>query len=324
MKKKENNNEKHRSFDVKVSVIIPIYNAKATILECLNALISQTYRQIEIILVDDGSTDGSKDEIESLIEKDKRISYYRKNNEGVSAARNMGLMKAKGKYIMFVDADDVVHCEMIKTMVTAYEKSNADLVVCKYTINKEDINNKNKNYSVTKMYRNSYLQETFIPTKQIAAFVWNRLYKADLISIQNLCFAEQIKVCEDTLFNYCYAMKCDKIVAIDTPLYFYNINDNSAMFSAKFNSNKLTANLAYDYMLSNEKNKRIISYIEISCMQFNEIVNLQIIMQNIPVGEDVKRDIKHRLRLNAKAFLKANISFKYKLAYPILAYLWPR
>lgn len=324
MKKKENNNEKHRSFDVKVSVIIPIYNAKATILECLNALISQTYRQIEIILVDDGSTDGSKDEIESLIEKDKRISYYRKNNEGVSAARNMGLMKAKGKYIMFVDADDVVHCEMIKTMVTAYEKSNADLVVCKYTINKEDINNKNKNYSVTKMDRNSYLQETFIPTKQIAAFVWNRLYKADLISIQNLCFAEQIKVCEDTLFNYCYAMKCDKIVAIDTPLYFYNINDNSAMFSAKFNSNKLTANLAYDYMLSNEKNKRIISYIEISCMQFNEIVNLQIIMQNIPVGEDVKRDIKHRLRLNAKAFLKANISFKYKLAYPILAYLWPR
>ena len=324
MKKKENNHEKHRSFDVKVSVIIPIYNAKATILECLNALISQTYRQIEIILVDDGSTDGSKDEIESLIEKDKRISYYRKNNEGVSAARNMGLMKAKGKYIMFVDADDVVHCEMIKTMVTAYEKSNAYLVVCKYTINKEDINNKNKNYSVTKMDRNSYLQETFIPTKQIAAFVWNGLYKADLISIQNLCFSEQIKVCEDTLFNYCYAMKCDKIVAIDTPLYFYNINDNSAMFSAKFNSNKLTANLAYDYMLSIEKNKRIISYIEISCMQFNEIVNLQIIMQNIPVGEDVKRDIKHRLRLNAKAFLKANISFKYKLAYPILAYLWPR
>ena len=88
--------------------------------------------------------------------------------------------------------------------------------------------------------------------------------------------------------------------------------------------NKLTANMAYDYMLSHENNKQIISYIEIACMQFNEIINFQIITQNIPIGEDVKRDIKHRLRLNAKAFLKANISFKYKLAYPILAYLWPR
>ena len=324
MKKLENKNEKHQTFDVNVSVIIPIYNAKATILECLKALITQTYKQIEIILVDDGSTDGSKDEIESLIEKDKRIFYYRKNNEGVSAARNMGLMKAKGKYIMFVDADDVVHCEMIKTMVDTYEKSNADLVVCKYTIDKENIINKSKKYAVFEMDRKSYLQEIFIPTKQIAAFVWNRLYKADLISANNLCFDVQVKVCEDTLFNYCYAMECAKIVAINTPLYFYNINDNSAMFSPKFNLNKLTANMAYDYMLSHENNKQIISYIEIACMQFNEIINFQIITQNIPIGEDVKRDIKHRLRLNAKAFLKANISFKYKLAYPILAYLWPR
>ena len=76
MKKLENKNEKHQTFDVNVSVIIPIYNAKATILECLKALITQTYKQIEIILVDDGSTDGSKDEIESLIEKDKTMRVF--------------------------------------------------------------------------------------------------------------------------------------------------------------------------------------------------------------------------------------------------------
>ena len=115
-----------------VSIILPIYNAEKYLERCLESIITQTYANIEIILINDGSTDNSINIIKEYAIKDSRIIIIDKENEGVSVARNIGILKARGKYICFVDADDYIEKSMIEKMKCCIDKENVDLVRINY------------------------------------------------------------------------------------------------------------------------------------------------------------------------------------------------
>lgn len=116
----------------KISIVVPIYNVEKYVKKCIESLIKQTYKNIEIILVDDGSTDNSVGIIDEYANKDPRVVAIHQENKGVSAARNAGLKVARGEYIGFVDPDDYVDCQMYEVMVNKLQTGFADLAVCGY------------------------------------------------------------------------------------------------------------------------------------------------------------------------------------------------
>ena len=122
---------------ISVSVIVPIYNKEKYLHDCLNSIIGQTLDSIEIILVDDGSTDKSKDICQEYLNKDSRISYYYQENEGLASARQTGIELAKGEYIGFIDGDDWIDLEMYEKMYSKAKEYDADVVFCNRMYNNE-------------------------------------------------------------------------------------------------------------------------------------------------------------------------------------------
>jgi len=161
---------------VKVSVIVPIYQVESYLVKCLDSLVHQTLKEIEIILIDDGSMDLSSEIAQSYQKKDRRISYFRQENQGLSGARNTGLKKAKGEYVAFIDSDDYVEMDMLELMYQKAKEGNLDLVECDFYweyVDKKRIDSA------------SYLDDYF---HQIRVVSWNKLYKRSIIEKEKLQF----------------------------------------------------------------------------------------------------------------------------------------
>ena len=274
-----------------VSIVVPVYNAEKYLEDCLISLVDQTYENIEIILVDDGSVDDSGRICDCWAEKDDRIIVYHKKNEGVSATRNFGIQRARGKFLMFVDADDMLVLNAVEYMVKEIIKNNSELVVCKY---------QSQDYE-----------------KNIAAFVYNRLYLTQIIMEKNIRFNQNVQVCEDTLFNYEYMKFIKNVVFINNALYFYRINVGSTMFKKEMNPAKLTANIVFDKMLDDTDSLEEKKIIAVGCIAYNVIL----LMQMYKYGWKECNDyliVKNHLKIYPIEFIKSKIRFKYKIGYLIL------
>ncbi|MBQ6787630.1 MAG: glycosyltransferase [Lachnospiraceae bacterium] len=217
--------------EVLVSVIIPVYNSKQYIRELLSDILNQTYKNLEIIIVDDGSTDNSLEIINEFAQNDNRICVITTENRGPSAARNTGLDKAKGTYIRFIDADDRVLPNSINEMVKAYkENEEIDLVIGNY----RSIPSK---YLVTgkKLENKVVKEEQFIDIfiEHIRAFYigvpWNKLYKRAIIEKYKIRFHKDIMWSEDFLFNLDYFDKCKSfyLLFVDEGIYDYYLRESS-------------------------------------------------------------------------------------------------
>lgn len=297
----------------KVSVIVPCYNASGTLERCIRSLLDQTCGDFEIITVNDGSSDGTSDVLRRLSEEDDRIIILDQENAGVSAARNNGMKVAHGEYISFVDADDYVEPVFLERLINSI--SDADIAVCHYITEAADERRSSDTVSVEDLYR-----EMFLPQDNIAAFVWNRLYRASIIKEFALKFDEKIYACEDTLFNFMYMKNVSKAGICREYLYHYVINPDSAMFGKGFNERKISANIAYGYMLDEAAGKPQKSLIESAAMWFNLILKRQIYKSRyVPEPEELAA-INRMLRLNVWAFMEAPIPLKYKVAYPYWRY----
>ena len=209
-----------------ISVIIPVYNVEKYLNKCLDSVISQTYNNIEIILIDDGSPDKCGVICDEYSKKDKRIKVIHKNNEGVSIARNLGIEKAKGEYITFIDSDDYVEKNYIETLYKMCKKNNSDMSICG-TI---DVNETGKIVSeskkINKNMTNVEALQELLEEKHFNNVVWAKLYKLSLLD--NIKFKENIKIAEDIDVIYKVLDKTTK-VSIDTNniLYYYRIRKNS-------------------------------------------------------------------------------------------------
>lgn len=202
-----------------ISVIMPVYNAEKYVKDSIEDILAQTYKALEIILIDDGSTDGSLEILNQYKAKDARIKVIVSSNKGPSAARNLGLDEAKGRYIRFVDADDRIPKDSIEKLVQPYMKySEIDLVIGNYDCTP------NKNYMTGDLFEDGIAnQEEFIYdfVRYIKSFYfgvpWNKLYKRSLIEKIGLRFDESIMWCEDLMFNIEYFEVCSKIYRVNTP-----------------------------------------------------------------------------------------------------------
>lgn len=243
-----------------ISIIIPIYNAEKYLRQCLNSIISQAYQDWECILVDDGSSDGSPAICDEYAKKDSRFKVVHKSNEGVSAARNDGLEKAKGEWIYFCDADDRLYDEYsLEKLLKLTE--NADLAVASYIFLDEEGNITTKNIEKTRPFvgvldGRTYIEEHLEPKKLIGymGYLWNKLFKREIIYSEQLHFASDLYYAEDFLFvlQYVSSEKCHSI-SIDNQLkvYCYYQNAGSAMASIwrQYNPKFFTDFIAYERML---------------------------------------------------------------------------
>ncbi len=199
---------------MKVSVIVPVYKVEQYLNKCIESLISQTYQNLEIILIDDGSPDGCPAICDEWAKKDKRIKVVHKQNGGVSSARNEGLRKATGEFVYFCDSDDYVENTLVETLVSGI--SDKEWVICGYNIVKDDKIIPH-GYETLKDKSNQEALSVLIHGWDFG-ILWNKLYIRSLIDFE---FDTNIKVREDLVFNTVYFNKVKNFGIIEKPLYYY-------------------------------------------------------------------------------------------------------
>lgn len=203
-----------------VSIIVPVYNNEKYVKECIDSLLNQTYDNIEIIVINDGSVDNTKKILEKNYKDNEKVNIIEKENEGVSAARNQGLKVAKGEYICFCDSDDSYFPNGIENLVNEFNE--CDMVICSHV--KEWIKISECIYEKKKISK-EILMSDFILNKEYFSFIWGNLYSAEIIKKNNLIFDPEIKFSEDFDFNLKYVKCTDKAIKIsDSIVYKYNIS----------------------------------------------------------------------------------------------------
>ena len=203
---------------IKVSVIVPAYNVENYIEKCLDSLVNQTLKEIEIIVVNDGSTDSTKQKIEGFLsEFPEKIKYLEKENGGLSDARNYGIPYSQGKYIGFVDSDDYVELNMFEEMYKKAEEENSDMVECDFVWEYPD----KKRIDTGRIYSNK--KEAFIYARVVA---WNKLIRKKTLEKANIQFPKGLRY-EDTEFFYKLLPSLEKISFVKTPMVHYIQRQNS-------------------------------------------------------------------------------------------------
>lgn len=218
----------------KVSIIIPIYNSEKYIEKCIESAINQSYRNIEVVIVDDGSIDNSYKVVESYLNNDTRISYYKKVNGGPSSARNFGINNCKGSFITFLDADDFINEKYIESLLKVMLEENLDIVACGYIdVSKFGIIKLNDFYfGNSKLEKNQFVRNIF---NGVGGTLWGKIFRKDIIDRNNIRLDTNVFMCEDMLFVLEYSMECKSFGAINEYLYNYNrLNENSISSKVNF------------------------------------------------------------------------------------------
>lgn len=217
-----------------ISIIVPVYNTAKYLPECLDSILNQEYGDLEIILVDDGSTDESLKVCEKYAEIDNRVIVYHKENSGVSDTRNFGLSRANGEYISFCDSDDVIKPELYQLLYETMIQQGVDRVVCGYAYLYEDGHTV---YSKPRLadgrYDADYILPKMIDDGTMSGFlfsgVYNSLFKKKIIYDNNLHFESDIKYNEDSLFSFKYMLSSQSIYSLQSlPTYLYRQHSNSS------------------------------------------------------------------------------------------------
>ncbi len=216
-----------------ISIIIPIFNGANYIKNIVSAIKAQTYKTLEIIVVDDGSQDNTLDLCHKYMDSDKRFNIVSKVNEGVSSARNYGLRKATGKYIAFIDVDDYIFPEYISFLYKLLIEGNADMSCCGYfkMWDTEKIPRFRNEYIIKTFQTNEAIQE-FLYRKSITGYPVLKLYKKSLI--QSVQFPEEIVYGEDSIFTLYALQQCKKVIYGSRVLYIYYQHNASATHAVDY------------------------------------------------------------------------------------------
>ena len=204
-----------------ISIIIPAYNAERTISRCISSILNQTYSDIELIVVNDGSSDSTEEIVKRFVHEDKRVKLYTIKNSGVSHARNIGIKQANGAYITFVDSDDYIDTEMYSMLIDLFNKYDIQIAHCSYKNVTEDgiiisvVGNKDKKIFLS----HDEGLECLLSGRLFIGGLCNKLYKASLF--KNLSLDESISINEDVLMNFQLFDKAQKTIYIDKPFYNY-------------------------------------------------------------------------------------------------------
>lgn len=201
-----------------ISIIIPVYKVEKYLEKCIQSVINQTYENLQIILVDDGSPDNCGKICDECAKKDHRIEVIHKSNGGLSDARNKGLEIAKGEYIGFVDSDDYIEADMYEVLYNLLKQYNADVSICNfYTVSQGKISIKNADNGINEYNRIEILKEILLD-KNIQSYAWNKLYKKELFDEIKYPIGKKY---EDIGTTFFLLEKCNKVVVTGKSEYYY-------------------------------------------------------------------------------------------------------
>ena len=300
-----------------ISVVVPVYNAENTIEQCVNSIMRQTYSNLEIILVNDGSKDKSIEFCRKLQKEDNRIIVINKENEGVSKTRNRGLDIAKGEYIVFVDSDDFIENNMIEIMYNNIQ--NYDMCTCNYYAiknNKKIIKANIESYTIEDGKINEYIEK--MQKEMLFYNPVNKIFKASIIKENNIRFEYNIHVGEDYLFNIEYIKYVKRAKYISQPLYNYIIQRGTLSQKYIERSIPLEMKIVRNIKEIYEDRSFDMTYIYNQYMELlkSNIYNLQIGKKN---GKEIKKFIEeYRRELEKDKIIKKEIKNKLSKENKIL------
>lgn len=295
---------------IDVSIIVPVYNVEKFLVKCVNVLCNQTLKQIEIILVDDGSTDDSGRICDELAKKDERIKVIHKLNGGLGLARNSGLKIAKGEYIGFVDSDDIVSENMFYELYSNAKKYSADISYClwKRFSDEKSIENENVENNSCKIWKGKKQIKQYLldriglapnekSDKIYGANVWSGIFKRKIINENNIIFESERKfIAEDIIFDIDIIPCCCTIVHSDAYLYFYRYNPTS--LTGTYKKDRFEKNI----ILYAEMKKRLLkNYSEEEI--FNSLARYFITFTRVAIMQEVNY-LKHHGYFYAKGAIK--------------------
>ncbi len=301
-----------------VSIIVPVYNLEGYLDNCLKSLVNQTYRNIEILCIDDGSTDASSEIITSYAEKDKRIIYVKKENSGVSSARNMGLDLFKGDYVTFVDGDDYLHPQAVEILVDCTDKTGCDIACAGIgTANSIDLSFD----TIEKFDFVSVASDDLMFNDSYNGLMSScgKLYSAK--TVENLLFDENLIYSEDTIFVFNVLLRHNTIGIINTDLYYYYHREGSATRTEfkvkKRNTLKAFSNLC-DLLLC-ENRCKMLDMILLYLFKFILAVRTQ------SYGLDCYSDINSECKIIGHKWISfmlksKNIKFRQKVEFVVFFY----
>lgn len=221
-----------------ISIVIPVYKVEKYLEKCIESVLKQTYTNLQIILVDDGSPDNCGKICDEYAKRDSRIDVIHKVNGGLSEARNVGISKAKGRYIGFVDSDDYIKENMYEILLNLIKKYNADASICNlYDVIKGKEYIRNKNNGIQEYSRLDILKEVLLD-KNIQSYAWNKLYKKELFDEVKYPIGKKYEDIGTTFYIF---EKCNKIVVTSEPEYYYLKRSDSLV-------NNVTESTVFDYM----------------------------------------------------------------------------
>ena len=252
-----------------VSVIVPVFNTEEVVERTLNSICTQTYKNFELIIINDGSTDASEEVCKLFVEKDSRVRYFYKENGGVSSARNLGLAKARGEYILFCDSDDKWEMTLLEVVVNQMTEGNYDMVRFSYKSDNEDFL---PSYQLPEQTMNekelllACFTDSCISVNM--SICWGGIYKRNIIEQNNIRFVDALRIGEDSMFVLDYTMHCKRIKCIKEALYRYypifekRVNATNREKAALYDQHELYGLLfqkfysKYNNVLTNEEKEK--------------------------------------------------------------------
>ncbi len=299
-----------------ISIIVPVYNVENYIRRCVDSLINQTYKNLEIILVDDGSPDNSGAICDEYAQRDSRVKVIHKENGGVSSARNIGLENARGEYIGFIDSDDYVDAQMYEVLYTSLSDNDADIAMGIYALENSDgefiPHYVGENPEV---FDRAQTIAQMLKQVKYTCSLWDKLFCAKLIG--DTRFDETISHNEDLLFVYQLMKNSNKAVYTPKPMYYYCNNEQSA--SRVSFSDKNTTMLKAQTLVLEDIKENVAEIYDVALTEYvkTAIFNLTAIAKSGYCNKEYTEKLRKIVKDNLKFFLKSYVAKGYK-AYAII------
>lgn len=296
-----------------ISVIIPIYNKALYIEKCLEDICNQTYKDLEIICINDGSTDGSGEIVKEYVKKNSKFRYIEQENQGVSAARNRGLALARGEYISFIDCDDGLEKDMYEFLMKLMEQYDADIAHCGYRkIHLDGSNTEIGDRAICLIQNREEALECLIGGKYFTGSLCTKLYRADLF--KNITFDEQLKINEDLYVNFKVFNKAKSIIFNGATKYLYYEREEASSTRIQSEKKLLDSLKVAEYIFEESKDNQTLKYIAARKL-FYALTNLyrNYIFCPSYTGDARKKELRNRIKEILP--LCGKMSFKYRINY---------
>lgn len=303
-----------------ISVIVPIYNSEKYLNNCINSIINQTYENLELILINDGSTDSSSEICNKWAKTDSRIKVLHNENSGASSARNSGIDISTGDYIAFVDSDDYLDSDMYESMLNELINNNADAVRCGIVRESKsgfrEVWGSEEN-NIIVVDNKKLLCDIGEANGILPVSTCNKLFSKNVI--KNIRFNTTFKYAEDTLFNFLVAKNINRMVYNDIPRYHY-INNSESVSHREFNESRFDEHRVMDIIIA-EADNEVLPY----CIKGDVMKSFRTIKEMCVSGnnKDNFKIIRNRIISHKKEILKSSLYSKSSKLKTVLLWIFP-